>query len=64
MKLFDRATEECRRGHHEDPEETGMCCHCSVILNPEPDEDPNDLRRYYGWPSMPTSPIDDEKGKS
>jgi hypothetical protein len=55
MKVRDCATDRCRQGYHED-DNSGMCVHCAVILNPEPDEDPNDYRRSYGWPPVPTTP--------
>jgi hypothetical protein len=51
----------CRRGWHDDPDNSGLCIHCAIILDADPDEDPNDFRRSRGWSDMPLEPV--PKGK-
>lgn len=58
---IDRARDPCRRGWHADPDNSGMCIHCCLILDPEPEEDPNSYRRSCGWPDVPPLPIDESK---
>jgi hypothetical protein len=52
----ERTRERCYRGIHEDPDNSGMCIYCAVILYPEPNEDPNSYRRSQGWPDVPLWP--------
>lgn len=52
----DRATDRCRQGWHSDPDNSGMCIYCGLILDPEPNEDPNSYRRRNGLPDVPAEP--------
>lgn len=54
----DRARDNCRHGEHSDPGNYGMCIYCMIIIDPEPDEDPNSYRRSNGWPDLPLWPTD------
>jgi hypothetical protein len=56
--MNDRTTEDCRRGEHSDPDNSGLCIRCGLILDPEPGEDPNAYRRREGWPDVPAEPIE------
>lgn len=53
----DRARAECRKGHHADPDNSGMCIYCCVILDPEPDEDANSYRISKGWAPLPVASL-------
>ena len=53
----DRAVDACRRGVHSDPDNSGMCIYCAVILDAEPGEDPNHYRRDNGWPDVPVERV-------
>ena len=55
----DPAREQCRQGWHDDPDNSGSCIYCRVILDLlDDDTDPNDYRRRQGWPDVPTG-LDD-----
>ena len=47
------AIERCRRGWHDDPDNSGMCVRCSVILDCAEGEDPNRLRKERGLEPFP-----------
>jgi hypothetical protein len=51
--MEDHATDNCRLGIHSDPDNSGMCIYCGLILDPEPGEDPNSFRRSHRWPDVP-----------
>ncbi len=53
----DRASENCRKGWHSDPDNSGMCISCGMLLDTEPGEDPNDYRRRRGLPDLPPEPV-------
>ena len=52
----DRATDSCRRGRHSDPDNSGMCIYCGLILDPGLGENPNEFRRRHGWSDVPLEP--------
>jgi hypothetical protein len=52
----EQTREQCRQGWHEDPDNSGMCIHCSLILDPLDGEDPNWYRRSLGLPDVPDVP--------
>lgn len=54
-----RTNERCRQGWHDDPDNSGMCIRCAIILDPEPDEDPNAYRLSRGWSPMPAALTED-----
>jgi hypothetical protein len=54
-------SERCSKGWHDDPDNSGLCIHCAIILDADPDEDPNDFRRSRGWPDMPIGPSEEDK---
>jgi len=55
----DGARERCRQGWHDDPDNSGMCIYCSLILDVIDGEDPNEYRRRNGWPDVPVEPRQD-----
>ena len=59
VERVDLARDNCRSGWHMDPDNSGMCIYCKVILDPEPGEDPNSYRRQCGWSDVPLLPTSD-----
>jgi hypothetical protein len=57
MPDTDRASENCHKGWHSDPDNSGLCIACGMILDPEPGEDPNAYRRTKGLPDLPAEPV-------
>lgn len=57
----DRARDACRRGWHDDPDNSGLCIYCALILDPEEGEDPNSYRRSQGWDDVPPEPAADTR---
>lgn len=51
-----RARLRCAQGWHDDPDNSGMCIRCKVILDPELGDDPNEYRRRRGLPDVPVEP--------
>lgn len=55
-KVVMFAPENCLHGLHDDPDNSGMCIGCGLLLDLMPGEDPNDYRRSKGWPDVPVEP--------
>ena len=57
MSRPDPARQKCREGLHSDPDSSGMCIYCCIIIDQASgDETPNDYRRSNGWPDVPLWP--------
>jgi hypothetical protein len=54
-----KTPERCAKGWHDDPDNSGMCIRCGVILDPAVGEDPNEYRRSRGLPDVPVDPTDE-----